>query len=86
MNLDIYYSAGEKEKGYVYPQHHPKAEFDEDVLPIGAAVYAQLGMINEEWEIMEVFCGAKNRNNCFWNLPSVVAKKQVFEVSDGKTL
>ncbi len=35
---------------------------------------------------MEVFCGAKNRNNCFCYVMSVVAKKQVFEVSDGKTL
>lgn len=41
-------TAGEKEKGFIYPQHHPKAEFDEDVLPIGAAVYAKLGMSNEE--------------------------------------
>ena len=39
-------TAGEKEKGYIYPQHHPKAEFDEDVLPIGAAVYAQMGTMN----------------------------------------
>ena len=46
--LMISVTAGEKEKGYIYPQHHPKAEFDEDVLPIGAAVYAQLGMRNEE--------------------------------------
>lgn len=41
-------TAGEKEKGYIYPQHHPKAEFDEDVLPIGTAVYAQMGMRNEK--------------------------------------
>jgi hippurate hydrolase len=41
-------TAGEKEKGYIYPQHHPKAEFDEDVLPIGAAVYAQMGTMNYE--------------------------------------
>ena len=41
-------TAGEKEKGYIYPQHHPKAEFDEDVLPIGAAVYAQMGIRNEK--------------------------------------
>ena len=35
-------SAGEKEKGYLYPLHHPKAKFDENVLPIGAALYAGL--------------------------------------------
>ena len=46
--LMISVTAGEKEKGYIYPQHHPKAEFDEDVLPIGAAVYAQLGTMNYE--------------------------------------
>lgn len=32
--------AGEKGKGYTYPLHHPKVKFDEDVLPIGAALYA----------------------------------------------
>ncbi len=31
-------SAGERGKGYSYPLHHPKARFDEDVLPIGAAL------------------------------------------------
>lgn len=46
--LMISVTAGEKEKGYIYPQHHPKAEFDEDVLPIGTAVYAQLGTMNYE--------------------------------------
>ena len=33
-------SAGQPEKGYCYPQHHPMAKFDEDVLPGGSAVYA----------------------------------------------
>ena len=32
-------AAGQPEKGYSYPQHHPKVEFDEDVLPIGSALY-----------------------------------------------
>ncbi len=41
-------TAGEKEKGYIYPQHHPKAEFDEEALPIGAAAYAKLGMRNDK--------------------------------------
>ena len=31
-------AAGEPNKGYTYPQHHPKVKFDEAVLPIGAAV------------------------------------------------
>lgn len=33
-------AAGEYEKGYVYPQHHPKVKFDESVLADGSAVYA----------------------------------------------
>lgn len=33
-------AAGEPDNGYMYPQHHPKAVFDEDVLTIGASVYA----------------------------------------------
>ncbi len=32
-------AAGEK-KGFNYPLHHPKADFDEEALPIGAAVLA----------------------------------------------
>ena len=48
--LMISVTAGEKEKGYIYPQHHPKAEFDEGVLPVGAAVYAQLGMRNPPYK------------------------------------
>ena len=33
-------AAGEPEKGYCYPQHHPKVTFDESVLPVGSAVFA----------------------------------------------
>lgn len=33
-------AAGEPEKGYHYPQHHPMVKFDEAVLPGGSAVYA----------------------------------------------
>lgn len=33
-------AAGEKGKGYEYPLHHPKAKFNENALPIGAALYA----------------------------------------------
>ena len=33
-------AAGQPEKGFCYPQHHPKVRFDEEVLPSGSAVYA----------------------------------------------
>lgn len=33
-------AAGEPDKGYSYPQHHPQVRFDESVLPVGSAVYA----------------------------------------------
>ncbi|MGN0181257.1 MAG: M20 family metallopeptidase [Candidatus Ornithomonoglobus sp.] len=33
-------AAGQPEKGYIYPQHHPKVKFNEDALPVGSAVYA----------------------------------------------
>ncbi|MBD5494629.1 MAG: amidohydrolase [Lachnospiraceae bacterium] len=33
-------AAGTPEKGYIYPQHHPKVMFDEDALCAGSAVYA----------------------------------------------
>ena len=36
--------AGEPSKGYIYPQHHPKANFQEDALPGGAAAYAHVAM------------------------------------------
>lgn len=39
-------AAGETEKGYAYPLHHPKAQFDEAALSIGAAVYAHTAI---EW-------------------------------------
>jgi amidohydrolase len=29
---------GNKEKGIIYPQHHPKFDIDEDILPIGTAI------------------------------------------------
>ena len=34
--------AGSVEEGYVYPGHHPKITFNEDALPVGAAVYANI--------------------------------------------
>lgn len=33
-------AAGEPDKGYCYPQHHPKVMFDESVLATGSTVYA----------------------------------------------
>lgn len=33
-------AAGEPQKGFKYPLHHPKVMFDDDVLCIGSAVYA----------------------------------------------
>lgn len=37
-------AAGHPEKGYIYPQHHPKVKFDEAALPVGAAIYAYTAM------------------------------------------
>ena len=33
-------AAGQPEKGYTHPQHHPKVKFDEAALPCGCAAYA----------------------------------------------
>lgn len=37
-------AAGQPEKGYSYPQHHPMVRFDNDALNIGSAVYAYTAM------------------------------------------
>lgn len=37
-------AAGQKSKGHSYPTHHPKVTFDEESLPYGAAVYAQMAL------------------------------------------
>jgi hippurate hydrolase len=37
-------AAGQAEKGYCYPQHHPKVKFDESALSTGSAVYAYTAM------------------------------------------
>ena len=39
-SLMISLSAGGKDEGYTYPLHHPKVRFNEDILPIGSAIYA----------------------------------------------
>lgn len=36
-------AAGRTSEGYTHPLHHPKVRFDENALPVGAAVYAFLG-------------------------------------------
>ncbi len=37
-------AAGRTSEGYTYPLHHPKVCFDEAALPVGAALYAYLGL------------------------------------------
>lgn len=37
---------GSPEEGYPYPQHHPKVDFNEDIMYVGSAVYANTAM---EW-------------------------------------
>ncbi|MGN0779706.1 MAG: M20 family metallopeptidase [Aristaeellaceae bacterium] len=37
-------AAGAPDQGCGYPAHHPKTCFDEDALPVGAAVYAQVAL------------------------------------------
>ena len=37
-------AAGQPEKGYCYPQHHPKVKFDEEALPYGSSIYAYVAM------------------------------------------
>ena len=37
-------AAGQPQKGYQYPQHHPMVKFDEDALAGGSAVYAYTAM------------------------------------------
>lgn len=37
-------ASGHPDKGYCYPLHHPKVTFNEESLPIGAAIYAYTAM------------------------------------------
>jgi hippurate hydrolase len=43
-SLMLALAAGEPDKGYTYPQHHPMVTFDESVLSGGSAVYAYTAM------------------------------------------
>lgn len=37
-------AAGHPDKGFTFPQHHPQVKYDEDALPVGAAIYAYTAM------------------------------------------
>ncbi len=37
-------AAGHSDKGFTFPIHHPKVRFDEEALPVGAAIYAHVAM------------------------------------------
>ena len=43
-SIMIALAAGQPEKGYCYPQHHPKVKFNETALSTGSAVYAYTAM------------------------------------------
>ncbi len=43
-SLMVALAAGHPREGYVHPAHHPQVRFDEAVLPVGAAVYAQMAL------------------------------------------
>lgn len=43
-SIMLAFAAGHPEEGYCYPQHHPKAKFDEAALTSGSAVYAYTAM------------------------------------------
>ena len=38
------FGTGNAKEGYIYPQHHPKARFQDKMLPYGAAAYAQVAI------------------------------------------
>ena len=40
----VFLGAENKEKGIIYPQHHPRYDIDEDILPIGAALHAAVAL------------------------------------------
>lgn len=43
-SLMLALAAGEPQKGYNFPQHHPKVTFDESVLPVGTAAFVSVAM------------------------------------------
>jgi amidohydrolase len=40
----VFLGVENKEKGIIYPQHHPKFNIDEDVLPVGTALHVSVAM------------------------------------------
>ena len=44
-SLMVLISAGSRAEGYEYPLHHPKVRFSEDILPLGAQIYATLALM-----------------------------------------
>ena len=43
-SLMLALAAGEADKGYQYPQHHPKVMFDESVLPVGVGALSYIAV------------------------------------------
>ena len=43
-------AAGEKGKGYTYPLHHPKTQFDENALGVGVALFVGVAKKFSDWK------------------------------------
>ncbi len=42
--VSMFLTAGNSQEGFLYGQHHPKVKFDDSVLYVGSAMYAQMGL------------------------------------------
>ena len=40
----VFLGVENKEKGIIYPQHHPRFDIDEDILPIGTALHVAVAL------------------------------------------
>jgi len=40
----VFLGVENKEKGIIYPQHHRKYNIDEDILPVGSALYVAVAL------------------------------------------
>jgi len=40
----VFLGVENKDKGIVYPHHHPKFDIDEDILPIGTALHVSVAL------------------------------------------
>lgn len=40
----VFLGVGNKEKGIIYPQHHPKFELDEEIMPLGTALHMAVAL------------------------------------------